>query len=161
MVRSSRRLPSIKADAYLARSRTLAVHPPFPSPDSQVQLLRQQARTDDQGQEWCERAHPEFSKNELTPPSVAGYIHLISAPLLPPLTPLNTAFLFPQIFSTLTSGVQKIGLDKVLLPSSSVDQELGSDGTSMVQELIDELVKEQGGQFTVFAPTNLAFDKLG
>lgn len=82
-----------------------------------------------------------------------GVIHLINHPLLPPFTVLNDLFLAPQIFSTLTSSIQKVGLDEALLPPHS-----------LVAAVMRELEHEHGvaeGTFTVLAPTNFAFDRLG
>ena len=85
-----------------------------------------------------------------------GLIHLISAPLLPPLSPLNKLFLFPQLFSTLTSGVQKAGLAEALLPPPYHHP----SAEEVWQGLIDELTAGKG-PYTLFAPTNWAFNKLG
>lgn len=95
-----------------------------------------------------------------------GVIHLVGAPLLPPLSPLNKLFLFPQAFATLTSGLQKVDLADGLLPemphSDEADVEQSEDSSSLMTQLIDELAKEHGlSQFTVFAPTNFAFARLG
>jgi hypothetical protein len=89
-------------------------------------------------------------------------IHLISAPLLPPFTPLNDLFLLPQVYSTLTSGLQKVGLDSIVLPRAE-NLKYGEDALhdmSVVQEVMEELM---GGivDYTFFAPTSLAFDRLG
>ncbi|ORY92658.1 hypothetical protein BCR35DRAFT_298138 [Leucosporidium creatinivorum] len=97
-----------------------------------------------------------------------GIIHLVGAPLLPPLTPLNQLFLFPEVFSTLTSGLQKVDLASKLLPEVEGDDEMATEFSaleteSMMQSVIEELMKEYKdvGLFTVFAPGNWAFNKLG
>lgn len=89
-----------------------------------------------------------------------GVIHLVSAPLLPPFTPLNQAFLTPQYFSALTNAVQKAGLVGDLVPQHP---SLDVQGVPpMVTNMIQELVAEKGlNEYTIFAPSNLAFDKLG
>ncbi|KAK4698704.1 hypothetical protein P7C70_g7564, partial [Phenoliferia sp. Uapishka_3] len=88
-----------------------------------------------------------------------GLIHFISAPLLPPLSPLNKLFLFPQAFATLTSGVQKVGLADALLPAPS-DHGDENHLNEIWQSLVDEVVKEKG-PYTLFAPTNFAYSRLG
>ncbi|KAL8292754.1 hypothetical protein RQP46_001366 [Phenoliferia psychrophenolica] len=97
------------------------------------------------------------TKRGLTIKAKNGLIHLISAPLLPPLSPLNKLFLFPQLFSTLTSGVQKVDLAEALLPAPWHPR---SSSEELWQGLIDELT-EGKGPYTLFAPTNWAFNKLG
>lgn len=100
-----------------------------------------------------------------TPLLFTGVIHFLSAPLLPPLSPLNTAFLFPTFFSTLTSGLQRVGLDQVVAPHAEV--ELSEDesldaSSSLIDQLVQELATEAGvRQFTFMAPTNFAFNRLG
>ncbi|GAA5966097.1 hypothetical protein JCM21900_006444 [Sporobolomyces salmonicolor] len=91
-----------------------------------------------------------------------GVIHLIGAPLFPPLTPLNELFLFPQYFSSLTSAIQKVDLDEPLLPSHGRDDDLANaEPSSMVSELVQELAAEHEiKDFTIFAPSNRAFAKL-
>ncbi|GAA5862027.1 hypothetical protein JCM1840_006912 [Sporobolomyces johnsonii] len=91
-----------------------------------------------------------------------GVIHLIGAPLFPPLTPLNELFLFPQYFSSLTSAIQKVDLDEPLLPSHGLDDDLAhAESSSMVSELVQELVAEHEiKDFTIFAPSNRAFAEL-
>lgn len=86
-----------------------------------------------------------------------GVIHMVSAPLLPPFSPLNSLFLFPQAFSTLTSGLQKVDLADTILPPR---KELET-AEETIQQLFDEIIAENGGQWTVFAPTNFAFTRLG
>jgi len=84
-----------------------------------------------------------------------GIIHLVSFPLLPPLTPLEELFIFPFIFSELTSGLQKVGLDDVISPW--VHTEVNDDQVSEpVMSVLEELVKEHKDieNFTVFAPSN-------
>ncbi|GAA5989620.1 hypothetical protein JCM10908_000556 [Rhodotorula pacifica] len=92
-----------------------------------------------------------------------GVIHLISAPLLPPFTPLNQAFLTPQYFAALTNAVQKAGLAPALVPQHSYDaeSEIDAEVPPLVSELIQELVAEKGlNEYTLFAPSNWAFGRL-
>lgn len=91
----------------------------------------------------------------LLPP---GFIHLLSAPLIPPFTPLNELFLFPQAFSTLTSSLQKaFHQDRSIV--AHVDEDDAAN--SIMEELLNELKEEHEGVYTVFAPTNFAFNRLG
>lgn len=96
-----------------------------------------------------------------------GVIHLVSAPLAPPFGPLNELFLFPQYFSSLTSDVQKVGLDGDLVPAQSFDEEESdeegqeAEAESLSEQLVDELVKEKGvKEYTVFAPSNWAYARV-
>ncbi|SCZ98712.1 BZ3500_MvSof-1268-A1-R1_Chr3-1g05569 [Microbotryum saponariae] len=111
-----------------------------------------------------------YASKKLTVKAKNGLIHLIGAPLLPPLSPLNGLFLFPQAFSTLTSDLQKVDLAESLLPHyhhSAADadveeQESSSPSSLLMDQLVDEIVKENNlTSFTVFAPTNWAFTQLG
>lgn len=93
-----------------------------------------------------------------------GIIHLVGAPLLPPLSPVNGLYLFPQVFSTLTSGLQKIDLAKDLVPHlAEQDEDPAFEMESVMQSVIDELLGEHKDvrTFTVFAPGNFAFNRLG
>ncbi|KAK4047025.1 hypothetical protein OIO90_006346 [Microbotryomycetes sp. JL221] len=95
-----------------------------------------------------------------------GLIHMLGAPLFPPLSPVNQAFLSPYFYSTLTSDLQKVGLSEALVPHMHYggDQEFMT-GDFDLEDLSLEIAKEHSGKdaptFTVFAPGNLAFDKLG
>ena len=90
-----------------------------------------------------------------------GIIHLVSAPLFPPFTPLNEIYLFPQYFSSLTSDIQRVGLAEPLLPSHDHSLEEEEESSSLVDELVDELMKEKGlKEFTIFAPGNFAFARV-
>lgn len=93
-----------------------------------------------------------------------GVIHLVSAPLFPPWTVLNELFVFPGAFAGLTNAVQKVGLDEPLLPPNDADAKLPDDfaGSPFVQGVLEELAAEKGlDSFTVFAPSNAAFARLG
>lgn len=95
-----------------------------------------------------------------------GVIHLISAPLLPPFTPLNQAFLTPQYFGALTNAIQKADLADALVPQhpSFGDAEVLEDEhvPSLFAEMIEELAAEKGlNEYTIFAPSNYAFGRLG
>lgn len=82
-----------------------------------------------------------------------GIIHVINAPLLPPFTPLNDLFLFPTFFSALTSAVQRVGLAGALLPETT---------HNLVEEILEDFEESHKvKEFTIFAPTNFAFDRLG
>jgi hypothetical protein len=83
-----------------------------------------------------------------------GYIYLLEAPLLPPLPPLGGLFVVPSVFSTLTSGVQKVGLD--LHTFKHKESEATDDVHPAVYEMLQEIVSElpPSRLFTVFAPTN-------
>lgn len=90
-----------------------------------------------------------------------GIIHFVSAPLFPPFTPLNEIYLFPQYFSSLTSDIQRVGLAEPLLPSHDHSLEEEEESSSLVDELVDELMKEKGlKEFTIFAPGNFAFARV-
>ena len=109
-----------------------------------------------------------------------GIIHLISAPLLPPITPLGQLFLFPNVFSTLTSSIQQVELDNEIAPwlhnhdDDSIASLAGSDSdepSSIAMSILHELVQEAKAMlpskdtykafpFTIFAPTNGAFAKI-
>lgn len=99
-----------------------------------------------------------------------GIIHIVHhAPLTPPFSPLSQIFLVPNLFSTFTSGVQKVDLDHILLPEfinkTSSASEL-DEVDPRIHEIMNELVEEQKisvhkRSFTVFVPTNHAFAKLG
>lgn len=106
-----------------------------------------------------------------------GVIHVVHGiPLLPPLSPLSELFLYPQPFSTLTSALQKVKLDDILLPSwdnttipLESDFNLNSDLDAVdqrVQNILSSLAVENEHRlkkqsFTIFAPTNRAFRSLG
>ncbi|BGP24601.1 flocculin [Rhodotorula toruloides] len=94
-----------------------------------------------------------------------GIIHLVSAPLFPPWTVLNELFVFPGAFAGLTNAIQKVGLDEPLLPPNDADTKLPEDdfvGSPFIQGIVEELAAEKGlDSFTVFAPSNAAFAKLG
>ncbi|SCV74284.1 BQ2448_6716 [Microbotryum intermedium] len=111
-----------------------------------------------------------YASKKLTVKAKNGLIHLIGAPLLPPLSPLNGLFLFPQAFSTLTSDLQKVDLAESLLPhyhhSAEADleeQEPSASASSLLMDqLVDEIVKENNlTSYTIFSPTNSAFTQLG
>ncbi|GAA5978281.1 hypothetical protein JCM11641_001158 [Rhodosporidiobolus odoratus] len=91
-----------------------------------------------------------------------GLIYFISHPLLPPLTPLNQLFLTPQFFSGFTNALQKVDLDKPLLPELPHASEHDSlDTNPLFSGVINELVEEHKlKEFTVFTPTNDVFKKL-
>jgi hypothetical protein len=69
-------------------------------------------------------------------------------------------------FSTLTTGIQKVELDDILAPwlhscdddDDAVHEEVWSTIQDIVSEDHDGWTKKD---FTVFAPTNRAFKKLG
>lgn len=110
----------------------------------------------------------------------------ISAPLLPPLTPLDQLLAFPLPFSTLTSAIQQTELDSALAPwlhhhehkegLMALAKSMGfknkeETGTvmSVLKELVDEAIGTQdlpkagdfaAFPFTIFAPTNVAFAKI-
>ena len=73
---------------------------------------------------------------------------------------MESLFVVPSVFSTLTSGLQKIHLDSVLSPwRAHVDEGKNEEEVSpVVMELLQEVVSEHHFQlpdeFTVFAPTN-------
>jgi len=106
-----------------------------------------------------------------------GVIHVVhGVPLLPPLSPLSELFLYPQPFSTLTSALQKVKLDDILLPSWDnktvpLENDSGLDADldvvdERVQNILSSLAVENEHRlkkqsFTVFAPTNRAFRSLG
>ncbi|BGP08023.1 hypothetical protein JCM10049v2_003868 [Rhodotorula toruloides] len=93
-----------------------------------------------------------------------GIIHLVSAPLFPPWTVLNELFVFPGAFAGLTNAIQKVGLDEPLLPPNDADTKLPEDfvGSPFVRGIVEELAAEKGlDSFTVFAPSNAAFARLG
>ena len=83
-----------------------------------------------------------------------GVIYLLAAPLLPPAPPLTGLFLVPSVFSTLTSGVQKVDLD--LHTFHRTDVATDDDAQQhVVSELFQELVEDfKLTQYTIFAPTN-------
>ncbi|CAH7678721.1 hypothetical protein PPACK8108_LOCUS13180 [Phakopsora pachyrhizi] len=110
------------------------------------------------------------------------------APLFPPLSPLSQLFLFPRPYSTLTSAIQKVHLDHLLLPhfgdkivplnleAKDEEKNIVEGGLSYSEDLneVDERVKAalaalleekkpefHKRSFTVFAPTNRAFRALG
>ena len=123
------------------------------------------------GFDWTPLPHPTLkfnyyvSKRGPTILAKNGIIHLVSGPLAPPFGPLNELFLFPQYFSSLTSDVQKVGLDEALLPSrdtsaDTLDEE-EEESTTLSEQLVEELVKEKGTkEYTVFAPSNWAYAKV-
>lgn len=89
-----------------------------------------------------------------------GIIHLIGAPLLPPLSPLNGLFLFPTGFSTLTSDLQRLDLTEGLVPHMPHESD---DEHADVHMMAQELLKEHGHDaktYTIFAPGNFAFNRL-
>ncbi|KAI5480481.1 Fasciclin domain family protein [Pseudohyphozyma bogoriensis] len=94
-----------------------------------------------------------------------GYIHRISAPLLPPLSALNKLFLFPGLFSQTTSSVQRSDLDGSLLPPLHEedwddDDVAVGDPEAVWWEMIKEM-KKKHTIYTLFPPTNFAWHKLG
>lgn len=125
------------------------------------------------------KSRPILTKN--------GVIYIVEKfPLLQPLSPLSELFLFPRPFSTLTSAIQKVHLDEVLLPrwanktipiSSDLESRPSSSGFSFgprsaedVDERVLTMLSSITGEdhanlskasFTIFAPTNHAFRKLG
>ncbi|KAI0933791.1 hypothetical protein AcV5_005843 [Taiwanofungus camphoratus] len=75
-----------------------------------------------------------------------GIIHVVNHPLLPPPSVFEITFLFPNVFSTLTSALGRVGLiDEVDLRHAPGGDDTVLAGTPAV---------------TFFAPTNKAFDKL-
>ncbi|KAG0147787.1 hypothetical protein CROQUDRAFT_670368 [Cronartium quercuum f. sp. fusiforme G11] len=103
-----------------------------------------------------------------------GVIHLAHGfPLVPPFSVLSQLFLYPKAFSTLTSALQKVKLDDILLPSwenKTVPLETTEDDLDVVDERVESLLssivldhehKFHKRSFTVFAPTNRAFRALG
>lgn len=89
-----------------------------------------------------------------------GVIHLVGAPLLPPLSPLNGVFLFPTATSTFTSDLQRLGLTEGLLPEMPhEDAEDNEDLHAMAQELLKEHGKD-AKTYTLFVPGNFAFNRL-
>ena len=96
----------------------------------------------------------------------------MSAPLLPPPGPLDLALLFPGAFSSLTSGIQLAELDRELSPGlhkyakAEAEQSIGDLVRDVFAEVIAETVGGGAGvdvppEYTVLAPTNLAFLRLG
>ncbi|GAA6063993.1 hypothetical protein JCM10212_002425, partial [Sporobolomyces blumeae] len=131
-------------------------------------LLEQSRVKVSTGLAWRPYPHPGLKFNQYADkrgPTVLaknGVIHLISAPLFPPFTPLNELFLFPQFFSSLTSDVQKVGLDEPLLPElrDSDDVDEGASA-SLVEQLVHEVAQEHGIKaWTVFAPSNFAYTRV-
>lgn len=130
------------------------------------------------GLDWRPLPHPTIkfnyyvSKRGPTILAKNGIIHLVSAPLAPPFGPLNELFLFPTYFSSLTSDVQRVGLDEDLLPphaETSMDDVSDAEGTdedeessiSISQQLVDELTQEKGvREYTVFSPSNFAYARV-
>ena len=89
-----------------------------------------------------------------------GVIHLVGAPLLPPLSPLNGIFMFPTATSTFTSDLQRLGLTEGLLPHMPhEDGEEDEDVHVMAQELLKEHGKD-AKTYTLFVPGNFAFNRL-
>lgn len=114
-----------------------------------------------------------------------GIIYLISAPLLPPLTPLDQLLAFPIPFSTLTSAVQQTELDSAIAPwlhhrhesketglSTFMSETIG-DEAMIALEVLKEMAAEKLAAlnlpnsdeykylpYTIFAPTNVAFAKI-
>lgn len=78
---------------------------------------------------------------------------------------MQTLFVFPQLFSTLTSGLQKVHVNVSTFGHhhhQSLQQNPSAvDGlvTKLFDELVDELPKSTS--YTVFAPINFAFARLG
>lgn len=110
----------------------------------------------------------------------------VSAPLLPPLTPLDQLLAFPIPFSALTSAIQQTELDSALAPwlhhhkdndKSSLAALLQGGGadepSSIAMAVLEELVEEarsaaglpnsddfKAFPFTIFAPSNRAFAQI-
>ncbi|KAJ3556430.1 hypothetical protein NP233_g11982 [Leucocoprinus birnbaumii] len=77
-----------------------------------------------------------------------GIIHVVNAPVLPPLAGFQTLFLLPSQFSILTSAIQRAGLtDNVDLRYKEKED---GDGYEL----------EGTSSLTLFAPTNSAFEHL-
>ncbi|KAF5358121.1 hypothetical protein D9756_001768 [Leucocoprinus leucothites] len=77
-----------------------------------------------------------------------GIIHVVNAPVLPPLAGFQTLFLLPGQFSILTSAIQRVGLtDNVDLRYVERDD---GDGYEL----------QGSSALTLFAPTNSAFERL-
>ncbi|GAA5878519.1 hypothetical protein JCM16303_002107 [Sporobolomyces ruberrimus] len=120
------------------------------------------------GLDWRPFPHPTLkfnyysSKRGPTILAKNGIIHLVSAALAPPLSPLNELFLFPKYFSSLTSDIQKVDLDAALLPSHDASVvEDDEEESSVTDELVQEMIKEKGiKDFTVFAPSNFAYARV-
>lgn len=83
---------------------------------------------------------------------------------------MQTLFVLPQFFSTLTSGLQKVHVNVSTFGDhyhshhsgllETQDEETVSPlVTEVLQELVDEL--PGGTRYTVFAPVNAAFARLG
>lgn len=128
------------------------------------------------------RVEPVFSKIPFVPPTISfnfeslatgdsiraknGRIIPVSRALLPPFTPLNDLLLMPELFGAFTSDLQKVGLDRVVLPKrehipfgDDLDDAIGG---GIIDELIGELISESPKEdFTIFSPTNLAYNRLG
>ena len=96
----------------------------------------------------------------------------MSAPLLPPPGPLDLALLFPGAFSSLTSGIQLAELDRELSPGlhKYAKEDAESSVSDLVRDVFAEIIAETTGggvgvevppEYTVLAPTNLAFLRLG
>ncbi|GAA5907633.1 uncharacterized protein JCM6883_001841 [Sporobolomyces salmoneus] len=121
------------------------------------------------GFDWRPLPHPTLKFNYYVskrgPTIIAknGIIHLVSGPLAPPFGPLNELFLFPKFFSSLTSDIQKVGLDEDLLPhhDASLEDDDQEEVSTISEQLVEELVKENGvKEYTLFAPSNFAYARV-
>ncbi|GAA5943467.1 uncharacterized protein JCM15063_006481 [Sporobolomyces koalae] len=119
------------------------------------------------GLDWRPFPHPTIRFNvyvEKRGPTILaknGVIHLVSGPLAPPFGPLNELFIFPQFFSSMTSDLQKVGLDEALAAPHAHQDTSDLEYAAVAEDLVDELVKEKGlEEYTVFAPSNLAYARV-
>lgn len=128
-----------------------------------------------------------YAKKRAGPSILAknGVIHLLSAPLFPPLTPFDLLLQFPLTFSTLTSAIQQTEVDALLAPwyhhhkdrkddlldlAFSHPDEPSTLAMAVLEEMVEEAKAAFGGlprsdeyaafPFTIFAPTNLAVAKI-
>jgi len=78
-----------------------------------------------------------------------GFIQRIDKPLIPPPSVLDTLFFVPDVFSTFTSSIQKVGLDGDLQYRYAPGSKKGDKGSFHGAPAV-----------TLFAPTNDAFSRL-
>ena len=81
-----------------------------------------------------------------------GLIHIVDHGLLPPFSALNELFLDPTRHGIFTSDLQRVDLDRLL--------RRGAGRPEIPREVMNELIKDAGEEFTIFAPTNAAYEDL-